>query len=98
MTISDLLWSESPEEQARASLRTLLADLKEQYGSRFDDLLVVDRERVALGPAVRLEDWSVSSQRCPRGELFEGLDHIDPELDEWFRIERERQSGSSGAN
>jgi len=87
--IIDLLWSDRQEEQARASLRTLLANLKEQFNSAFDDLLAVDRERVALGPAVRsdLTDPELARQA---GELFEGLDHIDPELDEWLRLEREK--------
>ena len=87
--IIDLLWSERQEEQARASLRTLLADLKEQFNSRFEDLLVVDRERVGLGPGVRSDLVDPTLAR-PVGELFEGLDHIDPELDEWLRTERER--------
>lgn len=87
--IIDLLWSDRQEEQARASLRTLLADLREQFGDRFDKLLVVDRERVALGPSVRTDLLDPSLAR-PAGELFEGLDHIDPELDEWLRLEREK--------
>lgn len=87
--IIDLLWSDRQEEQARASLRTLLADLREQFGGRFDELLVVDRERVALGPSIRTDLTDPSLAR-PAGELFEGLDHIDPELDEWLRLEREK--------
>ncbi|HET7709858.1 MAG TPA: hypothetical protein VFK50_10060 [Sphingomicrobium sp.] len=85
--IIDLLWSDRQEEQARASLRTLLADLKEQFGDRFEELLAVDRERVALGPAVRTDLTDPTLAR-PAGELFEGLDHIDPVLDEWLRVER----------
>lgn len=87
--IIDLLWSDRQEEQARASLRTLLSDLKEQFNSGFDDLLVVERERIALGPSVR-SDLTDPTLARPAGELFEGLDHIDPELDEWLRMERER--------
>lgn len=91
--IIDLLWSDRREEQARASLRTLLADIKEQFNSRFDDLLVVDRERVALASGVRTDLTDPSLARSA-GELFEGLDHIDPELDEWLRVERERWASS----
>ena len=87
--IIDLLWSDRQEEQARASLRTLLADLKEQFGDAFDRLLDVDRERVALNPSVRTDLTDPTIAR-PVGELFEGLDHIDPELDEWLRVEREK--------
>ena len=87
----DLLWSDRQEEQARASLRTLLADLKSQFNSRFDDLLVVDRERIALGSTVRTDLTDLTLAR-PWGELFEGLDHVDPELDEWLRLERAKWS------
>ena len=85
--IIDLLWSDRQEEQARASLRTLLADLKEQVGSGFEELLSVERERVGLGRGVRT-DLTEPTLGRPHGELFEGLDHIDPELDEWLRVER----------
>lgn len=88
--IIDLLWSDRQEEQARASLRTLLADLKEQFNHELDALLVVDRERVALAPNVRT-DLADPPPTGSSGELFEGLDHIDPELDEWLRLERERR-------
>lgn len=87
--IIDLLWSDRQEEQARASLRTLLADLKGQFNSRFDELLLVDRERIALAPGVRT-DLAEPVLTRPTGELFEGLDHIDPELDGWLRVERQK--------
>ena len=95
--IIDLLWSDRQEEQARASLRTLLADLKEQFNSGFEDLLVVDRERVALRSDVRTDLTDPALAR-PAGELFEGLDHIDPELDEWLRTEREKWRAEPGTD
>lgn len=87
--IIDLLWSDRQEEQARASLRTLLAEMRQQFNSRFDELLAVERERIALGAGVRTDLTDPALAR-PAGELFEGLDHIDPELDEWLRMEREK--------
>lgn len=87
--IIDLLWSDRQEEQARASLRTLLADLKEHFGEQFNELLIVDRERLALNRAIRT-DLTDPALVHPAGELFEGLDHIDPELDEWLRLERQK--------
>lgn len=87
----DLLWSDSAEEQARASLRTLLADLREQFGPAFSDLLHVERERLALGAGVRT-DLAKESASTRAGDLFEGLDHLDPVLDEWLRLERQRWS------
>lgn len=85
--VIDLLWSNRQEEQARASLRTLLADLREKFGADFERLLVVDRERIALAGGVRTDLHDPALGR-PVRELFEGLDHIDPELDDWLRIER----------
>jgi TolB-like protein len=67
----------------------LLADLKDHFGERFEELLVVERERVALGLDVRTDLTDPTLAR-PKGEPFEGLDHIDPVLDEWLRVERER--------
>ena len=88
--IIDLLWSNRQEEQARASLRTLLADLKAQHGDDFRRLLTVERERVELGAAVRC-DLDRPERMSGGGELFEDLDHLDPELDDWLRAERERR-------
>jgi tetratricopeptide (TPR) repeat protein len=93
--IIDLLWSDRQEEQARASLRTLLADLREQFGDRFESLLAVDRERVALQGAVHTDLDEPAIGRSG-GELFEGLDHIDPELDEWLRVERQKWRETAG--
>lgn len=95
--IIDTLWSESPEEQARASLRTLLADLRGQFGSAFGELLIVDRERLALGNGV-ISDLGQPPARPHSGELFESLDHLDPELDEWLRLERGRWPGHIPGN
>ena len=89
----DLLWSESEEEQGRASLRTLLADLREQFGPAFSDLLVAERERLAIGGGVRT-DLTKEPMSTRAGDLFEGLDHLDPVLDEWLRLERQRWSAA----
>lgn len=94
--IVDLLWSDRQEEQARASLRTLLADMRSQFDGRIDDLLTVERERIALAPGVRT-DLADPALARPAGELFEGLDHIDPELDDWLRVEREKWGRSAPA-
>lgn len=95
--IVDLLWSDSPEEQARASLRTLLADLREQFGTELSELMKVDRERLSLGDGVT-SDLGVRPTDPHCGELFESLDHLDPELDEWLRLERERWPGQADGN
>ena len=92
--IIDLLWSDRQEEQARASLRTLLTDLREQFGGHFEEVLAVDRERVGLGPRVQ-NDLAAAAMCRSAGELFEGLDHIDPQLDEWLRVERQRRASAS---
>jgi tetratricopeptide (TPR) repeat protein len=96
LRIVDLLWSNRQEEQARASLRTLLADLRGEFGPSFADLLHVERDRLALGAGVRtdLADPSLAAANGAR-ELFGGLDHLDPELDDWLRAERARWEGAA---
>lgn len=92
--IVDLLWSDRQEEQARASLRTLLADLRSEFGDRFGALLNVERDRIALAEGLRtdLADPELAGAGNGR-ELFGGLDHLDSELDDWLRLERARWDG-----
>ena len=49
--LAALLWGDSPDEQARGSLRKALTLLRDHLG---DDLLLADRETVQLNPAFPL--------------------------------------------
>ncbi|NNM78148.1 hypothetical protein HJG53_14710 [Sphingomonas sp. ID1715] len=102
--IMGLLWGDRPDEQARASLRQTLFELRAL--ARADrPLLLIDRETVLLrGEAVEtdMQRWQrlAAQGRCDemfgelpeRGEtLFANLDGIDESYDEWLQVERTRQ-------
>jgi TolB-like protein len=88
-TLADLVWPDSPPEQARASLRQALSVLRRALG---EDVLESDATTVRLGAVETdlaaflggdgeaLEVW--------RGELAEGLGAVSPEFDRWLEAER----------
>lgn len=99
--LAELLWGDRGEDQAKASLRQALYELRD-LASR--GLLKADRESVAIGPKKLSSDLTLlqrclveqDSERvaealqaidCP---LLATLDDITPELDEWLRDERAR--------
>lgn len=78
--LMDLLWGDRSEGQARASLRQSLLEIRQSTG----DLLHADRDNVWI------DAGSVSIERGDEGELFDNLNHITREFDEWLCAERER--------
>lgn len=98
--LTDLLWGDRGEEQAKASLRQALYELRDLSSA---GLLTVTRETVALGPKRLWTDVgeleSVSEPAAFAETLQETqwpalseLNDITPELDEWLRAERARLS------
>ena len=97
---TDLLWGDRGEEQAKASLRQSLYELKELSTA---GVLSATREAVAVGPK-RLwtdvgeldgsADPSAFAEACDELQwpLLSDLDDITPELDDWLRDERARVS------
>jgi DNA-binding SARP family transcriptional activator/TolB-like protein len=97
----DLLWGDRGEEQAKASLRQALYELRSLASSGY---LTADRQSVGLGPKKLPTDVSIIQQLiddCDAEGLAEALEGIDcailaslddvtPELDEWLREERAR--------
>lgn len=102
--IIDMLWSDRCDEQARASLRHSLWQLKKFLNASSDDLLLIDRKKVSLNPelcsidATDFFELSESSRRHDleqaisiyRGDFLEGLVIRDVIWNEWLNIERER--------
>ena len=98
--LTDLLWGDRGEDQAKASLRQALYELRELSSS---GLMTVSRDAVAVGPK-RL--WTDVSEVETAGEPsaladaleevewppLRELDDVTPELDEWLRNERMRLS------
>lgn len=101
--LAGLLWSERGDEQARASLRQTLFELRPQ--SPTCGLLAIDRVQVGLDwgtlttDIARIEalankgdlDGLAEALRKHGDRLYAGLDGLDPAFDEWLAMERQRQ-------
>jgi DNA-binding SARP family transcriptional activator len=99
-----LLWSERGDQQARASLRQTLFELK-HLAMGAARLVEVERELLRLNAfsltsdLVRLEVHALDDDLQAfaaaleqRGErLYGGLDGLDPAFDEWLALERQSQ-------
>jgi DNA-binding SARP family transcriptional activator len=98
--LAGLLWAERAEEQARASLRQALRELRRSLPE--PELLRIARDRVALGvgrievDALQLAARSAAPSRevgpgeLPTGELLEGLDGLGGPFDAWLAAQRAR--------
>jgi DNA-binding SARP family transcriptional activator/TolB-like protein/Tfp pilus assembly protein PilF len=97
----DMLWGDRAEEQARASLRQALYELRDLSS---DGHLLATREAVSVGDSglvtdvgrllaeVEALDAAGLAKRFDKLEwpVIGGLDGLTPELDEWLRDERQR--------
>lgn len=102
--ICGLLWGNRAEEQARASLRQTLFELK-PFTIGPEPLLHVGRSHISLDPnrlqtdldglddAARCQDGAAFARLHPdHGEHFlNNLNDIDSSFDDWLAIERTRQ-------
>lgn len=102
--LTGLFWGERADEQARASLRQSLFELRE-LSRGAPPLLHVGREAVKLaGDAIEtdIDRWKVlvaegkydlvlADLPDPDETLFANLDGVDRGFDEWLQVERTRQ-------
>lgn len=102
--LAGLLWGERPEEQARASLRQTLYELRSALGDAADDRLLATRETVSwLGDgvdvdALRLEKLAqcgtienlAEAASLYRGAFLDGLETGETGFDDWLAAERAR--------
>ncbi len=102
--LTGLLWSTRSEEQASASLRQALSELRKSLLPIAPTALVIDRQSATLDVAViqvdalrfeelvRRDDQSSLSQASDlyRGDLLDGIYVRDPECERWITQERER--------
>lgn len=101
--LTGLLWGDRGEEQARASLRQALTELR--TGELGDaGVLSIARDHVRLDAAVGCEVAAILAAAAARDfgalhellpacglPLLQGLDGICPAFDDWLAIERTRQ-------
>ena len=101
-TLTGLLWGDSQDEQARASLRQTLSAIRRGLGTAADLVLRADMQSVQLNATsldldtAQFESLAKSRitselQRATdlwRGEFLEGLGPISPEFDRWADAER----------
>ncbi|HEX4160291.1 MAG TPA: BTAD domain-containing putative transcriptional regulator [Rhizomicrobium sp.] len=99
--LASLLWGDRGDEQARASLRQAIYELRSLLGG--ERLLKVERDTVAAGDDVGTDlaqimaaarsdnlqqlEFALSAWR---GDFFEDLPSIDPSFDAWLQAERPR--------
>lgn len=91
--LRDKLWSDRGEDQASASLRQALLDIRTALGPQAARALSADKNTVSLD----LESVQVDALDAARGEggvgasenFLEGIDVRDPEFEEWLTLERQ---------
>lgn len=89
--LQDKLWSDRGPEQAAASLRQALVEVRRSLGPDRDCLggetgwVALDPARVRVRSAPQPEDWGVGGE-AP--EFAAGLDVADPEFEHWIRDRR----------
>ena len=85
--LEDKLWSDRGPDQASASLRQTLSQLRRTFKSH-NGLLLIDRKSVRLHP-----DFIEVDRTAPDGpsgpQFLEGLDIRDPEFENWLREQRQ---------
>ncbi|MBF0885760.1 AfsR/SARP family transcriptional regulator [Gluconobacter sphaericus] len=99
--LAELLWSQRPEEMARASLRQEIHRLLDALSPLGADVIDVQRHALALKPALTSVDAerlltisvrTIDSVTLPDELLLGELTGVDPALDEWLIQQRERLS------
>jgi DNA-binding SARP family transcriptional activator len=97
--LAELLWSQRPEEQARASLRQEIHRLLEALSGARAEVLQVTRDQLVLRPGIvwidvdevlRTSAQQPASLSLLDGILLDGLDGLDPAFDAWLGTERAR--------
>ncbi len=100
--LRDKLWSDRGEDQASASLRQALLDIRKSLGPNHKDILHSDKYAVTLNLSrvtvdaiefleqVEHKSCSVSFSMDTVSEHFlEGFDICDPEFESWLMLERQ---------
>jgi len=94
--LRDKLWSDRGEDQASASLRQALLDIRSALGPAAAHLVSADKHTVSLNLAAlqidaldALKPTATKSAFGQTENFLEGIDVRDPEFEEWLTLERQ---------
>ena len=94
--LRDKLWSDRGEDQASASLRQALLDIRSALGPAAAHLVSADKHTVSLDlAALHIDALEALKPTAPKGgfgqteNFLEGIDVRDPEFEEWLTLERQ---------
>ena len=94
--LRDKLWSDRGEDQASASLRQALLDIRSALGPFAAHLVSADKHTVSLDLTVlHIDALEALKPTAPKGSFgqtenfLEGIDVRDPEFEEWLTLERQ---------
>lgn len=94
--LRDKLWSDRGEDQASASLRQALLDIRSALGPAAAHLVSADKHTVSLDLAAlqidaldALKPTAAKSAFGQTENFLEGIDVRDPEFEEWLTLERQ---------
>lgn len=94
--LRDKLWSDRGEDQASASLRQALLDIRKSLGPVAAQALQTDKNAISLNLsaiAVDAHDYLATGKRddapLETEHFLEGIDVRDPEFEEWLTLERQ---------
>ncbi len=94
--LRDKLWSDRGEDQASASLRQALLDIRSALGPAAAHLVSADKHTVSLDlAALRIDALEALTPDGPKTgfgqteNFLEGIDVRDPEFEEWLTLERQ---------
>ena len=100
--LRDKLWSDRGEDQASASLRQALLDIRKCFGADMKDILSADKYSVSLDLSRVRVDAIDLMNKVEHGEVappigldaisehfLEGFDICDPEFESWLTLERQ---------
>ena len=88
--LRDKLWSDRGEDQASASLRQALLDIRSALGDRAAVVLTADKHTVSLDlAAIRVDALEAAQGSVAVGQtenFLEGIDVRDPEFEDWLTL------------
>lgn len=101
--LAGLLWSESSEEKARASLRQSVADLRAALGEAGGAVFLTDRHTVRISAGMLQSDATLLKQELKAGRIdprlleskrlcetfLAGFDDLDPAFQTWLTVQRQ---------